>query len=190
MANTVSKDTANWRLFGGGGLLLGGVLGVVAVLVALAATGAVSDWLWLVGLLLIGVALFFVAFGETGSNGAVGASLFGKIALVVFGVGYVLLGIIALLAVLGVSNTPAVLTTIAAILLVVGGVLAAYAVFQRQVARGAARWVLFVPVLVGVVWALTLLDWVSFGDWWLGLVLAAAFAVAGLLYLLNRKEIG
>jgi hypothetical protein len=190
MSGTVDKQSANWRLFGGGGLLAGGLLWLLGVLVGLAAPGAASDWISLIGLLIVGVGLFFVAFGETGSNGAVGTSVFGKISLVGFGLGYVLLAVVALLSAVGLANTPAILTQIAAILLVVGGALAAYSVYQRGIARGAARWILFVPVVLGIIWALVLFGWVDFGSWWLGALLAASFAVTGLLYLLNRKDIG
>jgi hypothetical protein len=190
MAQTVDRDAANWRLFGGGGLLVGGLLWLIATLVALSGATAVAGWTGIAGLLVVGVALFFVAFGETGSNGAVGASFFGKIALVLFGLGYVLLAVIALLSAVGVINTPDILTRTAAVLVIVGGVLSAYSVFQRRIARGAARWILFVPALVGVIWAIVLLGWISFGSWWLGAILATSFLVTGLLYLLNRKEIG
>src|SRR5688572_16009871 len=66
----VTERSANWRLFGGGGLLVGGLLLLLAALLPLAGTpAAVTFWLGVVGILLVGIALFFVAFGETGSNG-------------------------------------------------------------------------------------------------------------------------
>jgi hypothetical protein len=187
---TVDKDSANWRLFGGGGLLVGGLLWLIAAIVGYAAPGPVGLWLGLIGLLVVGIALFFVAFGETGSNGAVGASGLGKVALVVFGAGWIILAISQLLGALSVS-APDIIAKIAAVFIIVGGVVSALVIYQRNVARGAARWVIFVPVVVGIVWAIAgPLGWVSFGSWWLGAVLAALFAVTGLLYLLNRKDVG
>jgi len=190
MASTVDKDSANWRLFGGGGLLVGGLLWLISVVVGLAVPGTiVATWLAIVGLLIVGIALFLVAFGETGSNGAVGASVFGKAALVIFGLGWVLFGLVLLLAVVGTA-APAVITTIAGVLVVVGGILSAYAIWQRGVARGAARWIIVVPVVLGILFVISALGWVAISGWWLPLLLAVAFVVTGLLYLLNRKDIG
>jgi hypothetical protein len=186
---TVDKDSANWRLFGGGGLLVGGLLWLIAELVNLAGAASVGTWIGIVGVLLVGVALFLVAFGETGSNGAVGASVFGKIALVVFGVGWVLYGLVWLLAAIGVA-APDVLKTIAGVLVVLGGLFSAFIIYQRNVARGAARWVLFAPVLWGVLFVIAALGWVSLTGWWLGAILGLLFAITGLLYLLNRKDVG
>jgi hypothetical protein len=117
--------------------------------------------------------------------------VFGKIALVVFGIGWLLLGIVWLLAVagapIGIAGT---LVTLGVILLAVGGVVSAILVYQAGVARGAARWVLFAPALWGVLYAIVALGWVTFGGMWLLLVQAALFVVTGLLYLLNRRDIG
>lgn len=187
---TVDKDSANWRLFGGGGLLVGGLLWLIAAIVGYAAPGPIGLWLGLIGVLVVGIALFFVAFGETGSNGAVGASGLGKVALVVFGAGWVIYAVTLLLGALSVTSLD-IVAKIAAVLIIVGGVVSALVIYQRNVAHGAARWVLFAPVLIGIVWAIAgPLGWVSFGGWWLAAVLAALFAVTGLLYLLNRKDVG
>ena len=185
----VDKESANWRLFGGGGLLVGGLLWLIASIVALAAPGPIGGWLGVIGTILVGVALFFVAFGETGSNGAVGADLFGKIARVVFGLGWILFGLIAILAAVGVGIS-SVLAIIAGVLVVLGGLFSAFAIFQRGVARGAARWILFAPVLWGVLYVIVALGWVSLTGWWLGAILAALFAITGLLYLLTRMDVG
>lgn len=184
----VDKDSANWRLFGGGGLLVGGLLGVIAVIIGAAGAATVGAWIGVVGTLLIGIALFFVAFGETGSNGAVGGSVFGKIVLVGFGLGWILYGAIGLLGLLGIS-APSVLGLVAAVLVVVGGVLSAVAVYQGGVARGLAKWIIALPVVWGIVLVLHQLGWVSvLGATVLTGVLAVLFAITGLLYLLNRKE--
>lgn len=185
----VDKDSANWRLLGGGGLLAGGVLWLVGALVGLAAPGPIGGWLAVIGAIVVGVALLFVAFGQTGSNGAVGADLFGKIAFVAFGLGWILFGVLGLLAAIGVA-APSVLAIIAGVLVVLGGLFSAFAVFRRGVARGAARWILFLPVLWGVLYVIVALGWVALSGWWLAGVLALLFAITGLLYLLNRKDVG
>lgn len=187
---TVDKDSANWRLFGGGGLLVGGLLWLIAVIVGIAAAGsAIAAWIAIIGVLVIGVALFLVAFGETGSNGAVGASLFGKAVLVAFGLGWIVFGLVWLLAAVGVS-APQVVLLIAGVLVVVGGILSTFAIWQRAVARGAARWVLAVPVVLSILFVISALGWVIITHWWLPALLALAFLVTGLLYLLNRRDIG
>jgi hypothetical protein len=184
----VDSRSANWRLFGGGGLVLGGLLWFLGVVLTAIGAGPMGAWLSIVGVLVVGVALFLVAFGQTGSNGAVGASVFGKVALVAFGIGWILFDFIALLATLTIAG-PDVLLYVAVALVIGGGVLAAIAIFRRGVARGIARWVIAVPVAWGVVWAIHALGWVSLIDpAILAGVLAALYAVTGLLYLLNRKQ--
>jgi hypothetical protein len=187
---TVDKDSANWRLFGGGGLAIGGLLWLIAVIVTAVQAGPVSVWLWIIGVTIVGAALFFVAFGETGSNGAVGASGLGKTVLVAFGLGELLLALCLTLAAVGIAP-PAVLAIIAQVLVIAGGLLSAWAVYQRAVARGTARWVLFVPAVLGVVYgAVTLFGWSALSGLWLPGILAASFAATGVLYVLNSREIG
>lgn len=184
----VDKESANWRLFGGGGLLVGGLLWLIGVIVSVAGAGAVGSWLGIIGILVIGIALFLVAFGETGSNGAVGASAFGKVALVAFGLGWILFALIALLAILAIS-VPSVLAIIAGVLVVVGGVLSAFAIYQRGVARGIAKWIIALPVIWGILWVIHQLGWVAaVPQNILDGVLAGLLAITGVIYLLNRKE--
>jgi hypothetical protein len=185
----VDRDSANWRLFGGGGLLFGGVIWLAGAVVSIAAPGPIGPLLSVIGVIVVGVALFFVAFGQTGSNGAVGASGVGKTWLVLHGVGYVALAVALLLAAVGVSGF-GILAIVSGVLIIVGGLLSAYAVYQREVAQGAAKWVLFVPAVIGAVFAVTtLFQLLSLGPWPF-LVLGLAFAVTGLLYLLNSRKIG
>ena len=113
-----------------------------------------------------------------------------KAALVAYGLGLVLLALSQALPTFGVI-TPSVLLVIVGVLLIVGGLVSAFAISQRGVARGAALWVLFVPAVVGTLFAITaLFGWFQFGSPWLPAVLAATFAIAGLLYALNRRDIG
>jgi|GEM_PF-1719905 len=186
----VDRDSANWRLFGGGGLLVGGLLLLIGAAVYFTGYGPVSTWVQVIGVLVIGVALFLVAFGQTGSNGAVGADVFGKAALVAFGIGWLVAGLLWALAAAGVAG-PLALDYIAVALVVVAGILSAVAIYRRGVARGAARWALALPVAWGIVWAIHQLGWVSFlGSAVISVVLGALYAVTGLLYLLNSRTIG
>lgn len=183
MAN-VSTRTANWRLFGGGGLILGGLLFTLHVVLAQAGILTLGPWLFVVSLLVLAVALVLVAFGETGSNGAVGKYLLGKVALVVYAAGFLLLAVNAATA-LG-----SVVVTIAALLVIVGGLLSAYAIYQKHVAKGAARWFLFLPAVIGALWAIGIAFVAALQLWWLALLLALLLAIAGALYLLNSRKIG
>jgi hypothetical protein len=188
---TVDRNSANWRLFGGGGLLVGGLVWLLGEILTYAGQTTIGSWLEAVGVVVVGVALFFIAFGQTGSNGAVGKSVLGKAALVVYGIGWLLLGLVWLLAVAGTPIAAAgALVTIGAVLIAVGGVVSAIVVLQSGVARGAARWILFLPALWGLYVAVVLLGWVALAGLWLLLIQAALFAVTGLLYLLNRRDIG
>ena len=183
MAN-VSTRTANWRLFGGGGLILGGLLFTLHVVLAQAGILTLGPWLFVISLLVLAVALVLVAFGETGSNGAVGKYLLGKVALVVYAAGFLLFAVNAATA-LG-----SVVVTIAALLVIVGGLLSAYAIYQKHVAKGAARWFLFLPAVIGALWAIGIAFVAALQLWWLALLLALLLAITGALYLLNSRKIG
>ena len=184
MAN-VSNRTANWRLFGGGGVLVGALLWTLEAVLVLAGVTALAPWLSVIGLVLIAIGFALVAFGETGSNGAVGKSTLGKIALVLYAIAFLLLGINAA-AKLGTT-----VTTIAAILLIVGGLVSAYVIFQAGVAKGAARWFLFIPAVIGALWAIGVLGVASIaGLTWLPLVLAISLLITGALYLFNDRKMG
>jgi hypothetical protein len=182
----VTKKSANWRLFGGGGLLLGGLLWAIGAIIAATAGGAVAGWLSVIGLLVIGIAHLFVAFGETGSNGAVGASMWGKLVLVVAALGWVLLAINGIIALAG-GAAQGWMDTTGYILAIVGGLLAAIAIFGRGVAKGVAKWIMFLPVLlVALNWILGL---AGQSIWWIGLIAAIAFLIAGIAYLFNKADI-
>lgn len=184
MAN-VSTRTANWRLFGGGGVLVGALLWTLEQVLVLAGITTLSPWLTVIGLILIAVGFGIVAFGETGSNGAVGNYLLGKLALFAYAVGFLLL------AVDGITDLGTVVVTIAAILLIVGGLVSAYAIFQKGIAKGAARWFLFIPAVIGALWAIGLFGVAAIaGLTWLALVLAISLLITGVLYLFNDRKVG
>lgn len=183
MAN-VSTRTANWRLLGGGGLILGGLLWTLHVLLVQAGITSLGPWLYVIALIIIAIALVLVAFGETGSNGAVGDWLLGKVALIVYAAGFLLLAVNAAAA-LG-----ATVVSIAAILVIVGGLVSAYAVYQKGVAKGAARWFLFLPAVVGALWVIGAAFVPALQLWWLGLALALLLGITGVLYLFNSRKLG
>jgi uncharacterized membrane protein HdeD (DUF308 family) len=185
----VDKSTANWRLFGGGGLVVAGVLWLISDIVSQVSPGVVAVVLILLAWLVLGIALLLVAFGQTGSNGAVGASVFGKVSLVIFAAGWILYALSALLLILGIAP-PAALTDIAGLLVVVGGVLSAVAIYSRGVAKGVAKWAIIVPVILSILFVLTFLGWVPLDSWVLPALLSIAFALTGLAYLFNRAKLG
>ena len=190
---TVNRESANWRLFGGGGLIVGGLLWLVAQVLIFASVSVVPPFVVAVGILVVAIALFFVAFGETGSNGAVGASLFGKIVLVTLGLGWAVFAVLQVTSSIGLSS-PSALEYVGGILVIAGGVLSTFAIYERGVARGAARWVLAVPTVISILWVIIAFGWIdvtwSSFDTIVGLLLAAGYAATGLLYLLNRRDVG
>lgn len=183
----VTERSANWRLFGGGGLLVGGVLLLAGALLA-SSVGEVAFWLATIGIIVVGLALFFVAFGQTGSNGAVGASGLGKFVLVVAGAAAIVQGVLALLARFGVA-LPEIISTIVVIVLVVALLAAAAIVFGRGVARGFAKWALFVPAVVGILLVVDRFADIDGATGWLGIVFAAVLLLTGLAYLFNRADL-
>jgi hypothetical protein len=190
---TVNRESANWRLFGGGGLIVGGLLWLVGQVLIFAALSVVPPFVVAVGILVVAIALFFVAFGETGSNGAVGASLFGRIVLVTLGLGWAVFAVLQVTASIGLSS-PGAFEYVGGILVIAGGVLSTFAIYERGVARGAARWVLAVPTVISILWVIIAFGWIDVTwspfDTIVGLLLAAAYAATGLLYLLNRRDVG
>lgn len=186
----VTKKSANWRLFGGGGLIIGGVLLLLGSLLGgLGIGGAVSAVIWGLSLIVVGVALFFVAFGQTGSNGAVGASGLGKGALVLAGISAVLWGIFVLATGFG-AGLPGWLATVAIIALAVTLIVSAVVVFGRGVAKGFAKWALFVPAVLVVL--ISILGYVAGAAGvvlWLVVALGAVLALTGLAYLFNKADV-
>lgn len=177
---TVRNDAANWRLYGGGGLLLGGILWLLSLLLG----AATSPWLLIVAYVIIGIALFIVAFGQTGGNGAVGKSTPGKVALVVYGIGWLIL---ALALAIGL---PALAVTIAGIFIIVGGLLGAWYIYTKRVAKGTAKWILFLPAIWGILWILgSLLGVTVSPDWLVPVILAILVGLTGLAYLWNRRKL-
>jgi len=146
-----------------------------------------------VGILVVAIALCFVAFGETGSNGAVGASVFGKIVLVGLALGWLVFTVLQITAAIGLSS-PAPLKYVAGMLVIAGGILSTFAIYERGVARGAARWVLAVPTLFSILWVIITFGWIDVSftafDTIAGLVLSLAYVGTGVLYLLNRRDVG
>lgn len=182
---TVDKDTANWRLFGGGGLLLGGVLWLIAVILGQAGvSGDVTKWLGIVGLVVVAIGFFLVAWGQTGSNGAVGNNLLGKIGLWAAALGTLLW---ALLPVFGVA-VAGTWGWVVAVLVVLGTLLAAIAIMQKGVAKGLAKWMMFLVFLLALLLFLGLVGGVgALANWVIGLIFAIVVALTGVIYLLNRK---
>lgn len=184
MAN-VSTRTANWRLFGGGGLIVGGLLWALHVVLVNVGIVGLGPWVYVVALIVITAALLFVAFGETGSNGAVGNNVLGKLALAVYAAGFLLVAVNAFASLGGFTPILAV------VLLINGGLLSAFVIYQEGVAKGIARWALFVPALVGELWAFGFFALPSFSDlWWIPLVVALSLLVTGVLYLFNSRKLG
>lgn len=186
---SVSSDSANWRLFGGGGMALGGLIWLVGALIGeIPGAGTAGTSIAVFGTIVVGAAVFFVAFGQTGSNGAVGASLPGKVALSALGLGWMLYAAGLIVGGFGVV-VPVVLMWVVAGFTVVGGIGAASVIVSRGVARGAAAWFLFLPAGWSVLFWVPAFVPLPFDAWWLNAVLALLFTVTGLLYLVNRKHL-
>lgn len=184
MAN-IDKNTANWRLFGGGGLLLGGILWLLAIVIGKGAgASALTTWLGIIGLLIIAIGFFLVGWGQTGSNGAVGNNMLGRVGLWAAALGTLLW---ALLPVFEVPVTGTWVWVIA-ILVVVGTLLAAIAIMQKGVARGLAKWAMFPVFLLALLFFLGLAGGVAaLSGWVVTLIFAIVVTLTGLLYLLNKK---
>lgn len=181
--STVDKNTANWRLFGGGGLLLGGILWLVTVVAGPAMGAEVTKWLTLVALVVVALGFFFTSWGQTGSNGAVGGSMFGKLGLWLAALGTLLWAIMPLFA-----AGDKTLTLVVAILVVAGTAIAAVVIMQKGVARGLAKWAMVVVFILALLYFLgVVVPIAALADSVMLIIFAIVVALTGLLYLLNKK---
>ena len=176
---SVTSRTANWRLFGGSALIIAAIIWLIAL-----ATSA-APWVLALAWIVLAAGLVIIAFGQTGGNGAVGKYMLGKIALIVFAAGWVILAINQVLPV------GSIVLVFAALFIIVGGILSAWAIERKTIAKGAARWVMFLPAVVGAIWVAKLLSpLLTVTGSWLEWALAILFGITGALYLLNDRKIG
>lgn len=182
---TVDKNSANWRLYGGGGLLIGGILWLLAIILGQAGvSGDVTKWIGIIGLIIVAIGFFVLAWGQTGSNGAVGKNALGKIGLWAAAIGTLLWAILPIFGVM-VAGTWG---WVVAILVVVGTLLAAIAIMQKGVAKGLGKWAMFLVFLLALLYFLGVVGGVAaLASWVIGLIFAIVVALTGLIYLLNRK---
>lgn len=181
--SNIGKNTANWRLYGGGGLLLGGVLWLLALIIGQGGGGDLVTWLTIIGLIIVAIGFFFVAWGETGSNGAVGGNVLGKVGLWAAALGTLLW---ALTPLFGASASG--LGWLIAILVVVGTLVAAVVIMQKGVARGLATWAMFLVFLLALLFFIGLVGAVAaLANSVIAIIFAIVVALTGLLYLLNKK---
>jgi hypothetical protein len=178
MAKVTSK-TANWRLFGGSAILAAGVLSLLALSTSLA-------WVQALSWIILAAGLIVVAFGQSGGNGAVGKYVLGKVALVLYAAGFVLLALN--LAIPG--GIPPFALVLAGLLVIVGGLVSAWAIERKSIAKGAAQWILFLPAIVGLVTFAGLVVPSLSSSAWILYLLAILFCVTGSLYLLNDRKLG
>lgn len=182
----IDKDTANWRLFGGGGLLVGGLLWTLYAVLGMAKVdmGTWGGWVLTIGLLVVGIGFFLVAWGQTGSNGAVGNNMMGKVALWAAALGFVLWALTSIMP----DMKSSVMDWVIAALIVVGSAVAAVIIKQKGVARGIGAWAMFLVALVAILHFLGVLDMVAaLKESWVGIVFAIVMTLTGLVYLMNRK---
>ncbi len=181
--SNVDKNTANWRLFGGGGLLLGGVLWLLALIIGPAVGADVAKWLTLVGLVVVAIGFFLAAWGQTGSNGAVGNNLLGKLGLWVAALGTLVWALMPLF-----GEAASSLTMVVPVLVAVGTGIAAVVIMQKGVARGLAKWAMFAVFLLALLYCIGVVASIAvLTNSVMLIIFAIVVALTGLLYILNKK---
>jgi hypothetical protein len=182
-----NSRTADWRRFGGGGLVLAGGILLIGEL-ARAVWTPLGDWLVACGVVVVAIALLAACFGQTGSNGIVGASFPGKAALVAAAVGWLLVAVILVFQGLAMP-VPRTLVVIAIVLATGAGLMGSIVVQRHGVARGPARYALYPPSLWGGIAIAGVLAWVpvpsALGFGTLGILLV----IAGMLYARNGRSL-
>lgn len=179
----VNQSTANWRLFGGGGLAVGGGLLALASLLGKDSSDEVWFWLTIIAIAAAGVAFFFVGYGETGGNGAVGDSDTGKLALFILAGLFVLWALLLLLVHEG-TNIDSSIFDILQLAIIAGLFWAAFEIFRKGVAKGLAGVALFAVAAWAAI--IQILEWVDEYGWWTAFILGLALLATGVLYVLNN----
>ncbi|MGX5681706.1 hypothetical protein [Schumannella luteola] len=160
-AATAASTRPAWSTFGGGGILLAATLLFVAtileyvywvvaeadspgLLVAVVVTLGAS-------ILLYAAAVFPLAFGSRGSNGIVGRSVLGKVALLAFGLGFAVAETLYLIATYGIGADPGWGAMVFFVVQFVGIVVAAIVIARASIATGFARWSLLIGSALALV---------------------------------------
>lgn len=179
----VNQSTANWRLFGGGGLAVGGLLYALAALLNKDGDKDVF-WLYIIGLVVAGVGFFFVARGESGSNGAVGADQVGKLALYAAGGLFILEAFLGYLVVKQDTSIDETIFDIIQIATIVALALAAYSIANKGIAKGLAASAMYAVAA----WALVIqiMEWADEYNWWTAFIFGLTLLGTGVLYALNN----
>lgn len=145
--------------------------------------------------LVMVLSLTVLAFGVRGEAGIAGSSVLGRVALVVFGAGYLLFRLYLLVP--GTETPGSTLAVIAGsaleLLVIVAGVVAGVVVLRAHVLHGGARWML----LVVSVWdaACGLMIFVpsvafalNLAIWQVEVLIPAAHIVLGVTYVLHGRS--
>lgn len=159
---TVSTRNMPYRttLWGGGGLVLSGLIALLASLhFVLSLTPSRSLFFastvpLMVSDVVMLLATVILAFGVRGEPGIAGTSIVGKVALLVFGAGYLLFGLYDLLP---ISQTPGVAAAVFGgealeLVVIAAAVVAAVVVARVGVLHGVARWMLLAVGLWDAIW--------------------------------------
>jgi hypothetical protein len=158
---TTTATRPAWSRLGGGGILAAALLlfsatileyfywvpaggDSPALLVAILVTFGLSILLYL-------LCVFPLAFGSTGSNGIVGRSVVGKIALLAFGIGFAALQTTYLMNTYITGGDAGAVSPVLAAVQYLGVLVAAIIIARVGIATGAARWALLVGAVVSAV---------------------------------------
>lgn len=185
-----------WRSYGGGGLILGGVVLLAATLVEWAygagegkdgVLGMTYGIAFLVALVVLAAATLPLALGTTGRDGIVRGSTLGRIGLIGYGVAF--LG--AQIAYLYMSFTTVDASAVNLVLSIVQtlcAILAVVAIVRARVVSGVARWSFLVSVVIGVVAGISSNAGAPFEAVMIGFCISAAsIAFVGATYLFSAE---
>ncbi len=159
---TVSTRNMPYRttLWGGGGLVLSGLIALLASLhFVLSLTPSRSLFFastvpLMVSDVVMLLATVILAFGVRGESGIAGASIIGKVALLVFGASYLLFSLYGLLP---SSRTPGVAASVFVgdaleLVVIAAAVVAGVVVVRAKELHGVARWMLLAVALWDAIW--------------------------------------
>ncbi|NEM91656.1 hypothetical protein [Galbitalea soli] len=99
-------------------------------------------------------AFITLAVGVRGETGIVGTSTVGRVALILFGCGYLLFGLFSLLPLSPGSGAALAAGIVLQVLIVAAGLVAGVIALRAGVVNGAARWILLAVVVGNALWSI------------------------------------
>jgi len=143
--------------------------------------------------ILLLAAFITLAMGTRGETGIVGRSVLGRLSLILFGGGYLVFTVYALLPVSSGSGGAIVGGMILEVLVIVAGVIAGVVTRRARLLHGAARWMLLAVGIWNAIWSIPAFIpntdlALSLAIWKVDILMPAALIVLSVTYMVHGRS--